>query len=243
MSADDKTKLDGVVAGTQADAGVIGVAQFNMVTAPTAGDVFDIGANGYDFVGALIAAYGRTQILIGTATQTRTRMADAIKGAVDASVVYATGFVAPNLTAFQSTPAHRVIVFNADAPAGTPIAGTQNLALSKTTVAATSKWDRVNLNETGGAASNKTVSRGSFLVDATNIAYGANPGFVVELPFTATAAIYQAFSASGVQRFPAVGTFTGPNPSVPGAVLLWIFPGGAVPEIQAGDYVFWEAWS
>ena len=239
MSAADKRKLDAL--SSTNDAGVIAVALFAMSVAPTVGDTIDIGANGYDIVAALIAPYGRTQIVrTATVNTQRNRIAHAFSGVVDANVTYAIGFVAPNINASNNTGLARVEIFNADAPQGNLVPGTINLALSNVAVAGSTVWDRTNFNQTGNAALQRQDSKGTFTVSATNVAFG----FVeVVLPFVAVGVLWQSLTAAGLPVNPTttnVFTFTA---GVSTTSLFWTVSPGDPTGFVAGDVITWEAWS
>lgn len=210
--------------GNMSNAGVIAQAIYDFNGAqPNPGDNVVIGAKQYDFVGALIAPYGNTQILIGAGVNnTGLSLQHAINGTADASVVVAVGYVPYNLVSSFSNIAKQLLIANAVSPGGALVAGTQPLLLSASSTTGAA-WDVVGLDATGRAATSLNFSAQKFTVEAEMIAAG---GFAVRM--TSFGFIWQVIRSGNVY-VPISDTLS----PIPGRLVLSL--GGA--DIQAGDVV------
>jgi len=214
--------------GIRIGSGTIPSARLLMTTAPTDTDTIGIGGHTFTFLAVLIAAGATTQVKIGTAAQTRTRLLHAINGVTDANVVPAT---TPHTVAVvaDEIDTNHVRVRKATAKGGTATTASKatSIALAEALTAVGDTWDRANLNETGKAANGKTATS-SIAITAAMIANGK---VHIEFPFTPTDLSYTVQSATG-GTLPCTDLVT-----IEGDAAKIALAGGVAPNLVATNVV------
>ena len=173
----------GIVENAVVDYGVIGNAEFTIPDDDHdmhINDHIDIGDNTWTFKATRSAAF---EVAIGANSKaTLTNLAAAINLDTDL-----------NILAIDDHGNQKIQIVNADASAGNPVAGTQDLALSGAYTHAECLWNQANLNATGYEPPLYCVHT-HVVANATNI---ATP-FLILTPFTVTELRFRAVNASGV---------------------------------------------
>ncbi len=214
-------------AGSGLVSGVVPSVRLNFATNPTNDDTITIGAKTFTFKTTLITATTTTQVkILGTAALTLAALLDAINGVTNANVVADTTPFTTSVVA-DAVSATVLRIRKADAQGGTAIAGTMSTtAFSETLTAAADIVNAANLNVSGKAATDNTISTGSVTITAAMITNGT---FDVELPFTPTIVQWSGYASTGVPR--AINEAV----TISGNALHLVLAGGASPNWQAND--------
>jgi hypothetical protein len=203
---------------TAIDTGYVGQARLIFTAQPAANDTIGIGADFYEFDG--IGAVNINVAILGSAALTRVSFINAINR-LGTAHVFAESDV---------TTATTIVIYNADAPGGNKVVGTQSIALTESITNAADIWNGTNLNQLGREPFAGQTS-GTIVINAVNV---LTP-IIFTLPFTPTEVVWFAKSTAGVILHACSATF------VISTGHLVLTPTAGASPLLSTDVVYWVA--
>lgn len=205
-----------LVAMDMADTGYIGQARFTFggVNA-IAAETITIGAEIYEFDGV----GANVNVPVGLD----------VEATIDNLVIAINTNTTEDIFAEKESPTV-LVIWNADAPGGTPEVGTSICALAETVADPLNIWDQLNMATTGRVPFTHQVT-GIMVADALNI----TAAFPVELPFSPVDVQWYVKDATGTTLCGCTATVTAVGP------VLTFDLGAGIAGMAATDVMYWVA--